>query len=52
MVCIMGPSTLYKGEIRDVSTDRIEIQAPYPTSGIMKVVSLQRADIQSVYVAR
>lgn len=52
MIYLMGTTTLYKGEIRDVSADRLEIQAPYPTSGHMKVISIQRADIQAIYLAR
>lgn len=50
MVCIMGAITVFKGELRAVSDDSIEIQAKYPGSGNVKTVPIERSQIQSVHL--
>jgi hypothetical protein len=50
MARIMGATTLYAGELADVSADGIKIRAPYPTSGNYKHVEIARADIQSIHL--
>ncbi len=52
MVRKLGPTTIYKGEIEAVSVDSLKIRAPYPTSGRYKAVTIPRADIQSLYLAK
>lgn len=51
MVYIAGPTTVYKGQLYAISADTVEIQAPYPTSGNVKIVSVPRAQIQSIHLA-
>jgi hypothetical protein len=50
MVRIMGSTTLYMGELNDVSPDAIKIRAPYPSSGNFKSVEIPRADVESIHV--
>ncbi len=52
MVHKLGQITIYKGEIQDVSADRLKIRAAYPTSGRYKTVEIPRVDIQSLHVAK
>jgi len=51
MVRIMGPTTLYMGELSDVSPEAIRIGATYPTSGNHKYIDIARVDIQSIHVS-
>jgi len=50
MARIMGSTTLYAGELDEVSADSIKIRAAYPTSGSYKYVEVARADIQSIHL--
>lgn len=52
MVHRLGPTTIYKGEIQEVSPEGLKIRAAYPTSGRYKTVEILRADIQSLHVAQ
>ena len=52
MVRRLGPVTAYQGEIISVSSDGLTLRAPYPTSGQYKVITIPRADIESVYMAK
>jgi hypothetical protein len=52
MVHRLGPTTIYKGEIQEVSADRLKIRAAYPTSGRYKTVEIRRTDVQSLHVAK
>ncbi len=52
MVHKLGTTTIYKGEIQEVSVDRLTIRAAYPTSGRYKIVEIPRVDIQSLHVAK
>jgi len=52
MVRRLGGTTIYKGEIQDLSPDSLKIGASYPTSGQQKVIEIPRADIQSIYLAK
>ena len=52
MVHRLGSTTIYKGEIQEVSADRLKIRAAYPTSGRYKIVEIPRADVQSLYLAK
>lgn len=52
MVLRLGQTTLYKGELQELSSDRLTVRAPYPTSGRYKTVEVLRSDIESVYLAR
>ncbi len=52
MVHKLGTTTIYKGEIQEVSADSLKIRAAYPTSGRYKIVEILRADIQSLHVAK
>ena len=52
MVHKLGPTTIYKGEIQEVSADSLKIRAAYPTSGRYKTVEIPRADIQSLHLAK
>jgi len=50
MARIMGPTTLYMGELNDVLPDAIKIRAPYPSSGNYKYIEIPRADIESIHL--
>ncbi len=50
MARIMGPTTLYMGELNDVLPDAVKLRAPYPSSGNYKYVEIPRADIESVHL--
>lgn len=52
MVHKLGRTTIYKGEIQEVSPESLKIRAAYPTSGRYKTVEISRADIQSLHVAK
>jgi hypothetical protein len=52
MVRRLGGTTIYKGEIQNLSPDGLKICAPYPTSGQQKVIEIPRADIRSIYLAK
>ncbi len=52
MVRRLGRTTIYKGEIQNLSSESLRICAPYPTSGQQKVIEIPRADIQAVYLAK
>ena len=52
MVYLMGPTTVYKGEIHDISPESLDIGAVYPTSGNRKIIQIPRDDIESVYLDR
>ena len=46
----MGSTTLYTGELTDVSPGAIRIRAAYPTSGNYKYVEIAPGDIQSIHL--
>ncbi len=50
MVRIMGSTTLYSGELNDVSPQGIKIRAAYPTSGNYKYVEIASGDIDSIHL--
>jgi len=50
MVRMMGRTTLYMGELNEISPDAIKIRAAYPTSGNYKLLEIPRADIQSIHL--
>jgi len=50
MVRLMGPTIVYTAEIHDVSADAIEIKADYPSSDMVKIVAIPKADIQSIHL--
>ena len=52
MVYLMGPTTVYKGEIHDISPESLDIGAVYPTSGNRKIIQIPRDDIESVHLDR
>ena len=52
MVRKLGQTTLYKGELQELSPDRLKIRAPYPTSGRYKTIEVPRSDIESIYLAQ
>ncbi len=47
MARIMGPTTLYMGELNDLSPDALKIRAPYPYSGNYMYVEILRSDMES-----
>lgn len=51
MARIMGSTTLYMGEINDVSPEAIKVRAVYPTSGNYKYVEIARGDIKSIHLS-
>jgi hypothetical protein len=51
MIRRMGRTTVYKGEMCQLSSDGLKVRAAYPTSGNYKTVAIARADIQSVHLA-
>jgi hypothetical protein len=51
MVRRFGAVTAYKGELLDVSSTRLKIRAPYPTSGQYKVIEIARGEVQSIHLA-
>ena len=51
MVLKLGRTTIYKGEIQELSGDRLKIRAPYPTSGRYKTIEVPRSDIESIHLA-
>ncbi|MEN6577022.1 MAG: hypothetical protein ABFD90_11820 [Phycisphaerales bacterium] len=50
MVRLMGPTIIYTAEIHDVSADTLDIKADYPSSGNAKIITVPKADIQSLYL--
>lgn len=52
MVRILGGTTIYKGQIHAVSREAVEVHAPYPNSGRLKIVSIPATDIQSIHVGK
>jgi len=52
MVLMLGQITIYKGEIQELSPDRLSIRAPYPTSGRYKTIEVPRSDIESIHLAK
>lgn len=51
MVRLMGQTTLYRGELDDVSPDGLTIRAAYPTPGNFKKLQIAKEDIQSIHLA-
>jgi len=52
MVLRLGQTTIYKGEIQELSSDHLTIRAPYPTSGRYKTIELPRSEIESIHLAK
>ena len=50
MVRLMGPTIVYIAQIHDVSADTIDVKASYPGSDSVKIVTVPKADIQSVHL--
>ena len=52
MVRLMGQTTIYRGEIDDVSPGGLTVRAAYPTPGNFKKLKIAKEDIQSIHVAK
>jgi len=52
MVRLLGQTTIYRGELDDVSSDSLTIRAAYPTAGRYKELEIAKEDIQSIHLAR
>ena len=52
MVRLLGQTTIYRGELDDVSSDSLTIRAAYPTAGRYKKLEIAKEDIQSIHLAR
>lgn len=52
MVHRLGQTTIYCGELEDISPDEVTVRAPYPTAGNNKSLKIARVDIQSIHLAK
>ncbi len=50
MVRLLGSTTLYQGELNDVSSDSLTIRAAYPSPNHYKNLEIARDDIQSIHL--
>lgn len=50
MVRMMGSTTIYSGEVHEISPGSLRIRAAYPTSGNLKIIEIPREDIQAVHL--
>ncbi|MEN6428229.1 MAG: hypothetical protein ABFE13_23005 [Phycisphaerales bacterium] len=50
MVRLLGPTIVYIAQIHDVSADTLDVKAAYPNSDSVKIVTVPKADIQSVHL--
>lgn len=50
MVRLLGPTIIYIAQIHDVAADSLDVKASYPNSAGVKIVTVPKADIQSVYL--
>ncbi|OHB65360.1 MAG: hypothetical protein A2Y77_07035 [Planctomycetes bacterium RBG_13_62_9] len=51
MVRVMGGTTIYSGAVHEISPGSLKIRATHPGSGNLKIIEIQRGDIQSIHVA-
>jgi hypothetical protein len=51
MVRLLGQTTIYRGELDDVSSGSLTIRAAYPTAGRYKKLEIAKEDIQSIHLA-
>jgi len=52
MVRLLGQTTIYRGELDDISSDSLTIRAAYPTAGNYKRLKITQQDIQSIHLAQ
>jgi len=52
MVRLLGSTTIYRGELDDVSPGSLTIRAAYPTPGHYKRLEIAKEDIQSIHLAK
>ncbi len=52
MVRVLGQTTIYQGELNDVSSDSLTIRAAYPSPNHYKNVEIARDDIQSIHLGK
>ena len=52
MVRLLGPTIVYIAQIHDVAADSLDVKASYPNSAGIKIVTVPKADIQSVYLGK
>jgi hypothetical protein len=52
MVRLFGQTTIYRGELGDVSPESLTVQAAYPPAGNYKKLKIAKEDIQSIHLAR
>lgn len=52
MVRLLGQTTIYRGELDDISPDSLTIRAAYPTAGNYKRLKIPQQDIQSIHLAQ
>lgn len=50
MVRLLGPTIVYLAQIHDVAADSLDVKANYPNSAGVKIITVPKADIQSVYL--
>ena len=50
MVRLMGPTIVYIAQIHDISADTLDVKAAYPNSDSVKIITVPKADIQSVHL--
>jgi hypothetical protein len=52
MVHLFGQTTIYRGELGDISPESLTIRAAYPTAGKYKKLKIAKEDIQSIHLAQ
>ena len=52
MVRLLGQTTIYRGDLDDISSVGLVIQAAYPTPGNYKRLEIAKEDIESIHVAQ
>ena len=51
MVRLLGSTTIYRGELEDISPGTLTIRAAYPTPDHYKRLEIAKEDIQSIHLA-
>ena len=50
MMRLLGQTTIYRGELDDVTPDSLTIRAAYSTAGHYKKLEIAKEDIQSIHL--
>jgi len=52
MVHLMGQTTIYRGELDEISASSLTLRAAYPTPGNFKTLEIAKEDILSIHLAK